>query len=65
MMMIDEKFQLGQVVYVKTDIEQSPGMVTAINIRPGHVTYLVTTGDSSVCFYDFELSAEKSNALHL
>lgn len=65
MMMIDEKFQLGQIVYVKTDLDQRPGMVTAINVRPGHVTYLVTSGDISVCFYDFEISLEKSSELHL
>lgn len=59
-MVISSAFELGETIYIKTDIEQRPYMVTAITIRPGHITYQVTNSDVNCHFYDFEISVEKN-----
>lgn len=59
-MVISSEFQLGQTIYIKTDMEQKPYIVTAITIRPGHLTYQVTNSDVQCHFYDFEMSVEKN-----
>lgn len=58
--LVTTEFDLGQVVYVKTDAEQDPCIVTAICIRPGHVTYQISRSEWTQGFYDFELSATKN-----
>jgi len=38
-------FEIGQIVYLKTDPNQSERMITAITIRPlGHVAYCLAFG---------------------
>jgi len=59
-MLISADFELGQTIYVKTDMEQRPYIVTAITVRPGHLTYQVTNNDVQCHFYDFEMTVEKN-----
>jgi hypothetical protein len=65
MMVIDEKFSIGSIVYIKTDVEQRPGIVTGISVRPGHLAYVVTSHDESAVFYDIELSSEKNVSINI
>ena len=60
MMLIENKFDLGQLVYLKTDYDQSPRFVTAINIRPGRIIYGLVGGTVESWHDDFEISLEKS-----
>lgn len=53
------EYNLGDVVYLKLRDERLPGMVTAVFLRPGGVSYEVSwgTGGSGEC-YAIELSRE-------
>ena len=59
-MVITSEFSLGEVVYLKTDTDQRPYIVTGINIRPGHLTYNITNNEVVLHPYDFELSVVKN-----
>jgi len=59
-MIITAEYTLGDTIYIKTDIDQRPYIVTGISIRPGHLTYQVTNSEVKCDFYDFEISAEKN-----
>lgn len=59
-MMISAEYNIGDIVYVKTDTDQEPCIVTGINIRPGHLTYMLTRNDLTSCFYDFEITVTKN-----
>ena len=60
-MTIKNKFEIGQTVYLVTDPEQMPNIVTGINIKPGNrLTYDVCFMSNTNDYYDFELSAEKN-----
>jgi len=58
-MVINNKFNIGDTVYVKTDIDQSPGIITCIQVNPGDILYSVSRNSSTSHFYDFELSYDR------
>lgn len=59
-MIIDNKFELGQFVYVITDPDQYKRIVTGIIVNPGvQIMYECSVGNATNNFYDFELSDEK------
>ena len=63
-MLVDSKYKIGQVVYLKTDVEQKPYIVTRLQLLPGGtVIYFLNSGavDES-CHYDIEISKEKNYA---
>jgi hypothetical protein len=58
---IKPKFRRGQTVYIKTDPEQYPRMVTAYVLRQGTVIQYEVTLCSDVTYHShYELSTEKS-----
>ena len=58
-MVINNKFNIGDTVYIKTDVEQSPGIITCIQVNPGDILYAVSRDSRNANFYDFELSYDK------
>lgn len=60
MMVIDNLYKIGDIVYVITDQEQIARVVTGIEIRPGSVAYLVSYISSEHRYYEFEISVEKN-----
>lgn len=64
-MLIEEKFTLGQIVFLKTDPDQYPRIVTGIEVRPNNVClYLISMGASQeMTYYDIELSEVKDFTL--
>lgn len=59
-MIIDNVFSLKQVVYLKTDKDQSPRLVTAVMVcADGGILYELTCCTGSSKHYDFEISEEK------
>jgi hypothetical protein len=58
MMMIDNEFNIGEVVYLKTDPEQFPRIVTGLSVRTTIVSYELSLGECLSCHYDFEISRE-------
>jgi hypothetical protein len=53
------KFNLKETVYLKTDPDQLPRIVTGILIRPSHVVYYLISGIEETGHYDFEITKEK------
>lgn len=58
-MNIDNKFNIGQVVYLIHDAEQSPKLVTCIKITPNGLLYEVAFGSETLECYDMELTETK------
>ncbi|MBN8821292.1 MULTISPECIES: hypothetical protein [unclassified Spirosoma] len=56
MIRIDNKFSLKQTVYLKTDRDQLPRLVTAIKVCPDDLLYELIQGTTSSYHYDFEIS---------
>lgn len=60
-MIINNMFDHGEVVYLKTDIEQNPGIIISIKVyKGGEYLYEVIRGTVASLHYDFELSKEKN-----
>lgn len=64
-MKIDNKFEIGQIVYRVTDKEQLPGMVMGFHITQNQIMYLVSDMNTTDKYYDFELSAEENKIIML
>lgn len=62
MMIIDNKFEIGQKVFLITDPEQKPRLVTGLTITPHNITYQLSSGSENSYHYDFEMS-EEANVL--
>ncbi len=58
-MKIEEKYKIGEIVYLITDKDQDERLVTGITVRPRELLYQVSCGTSETECYDFELSKEK------
>jgi len=57
---IDVEFEIGEVVYLKTDIDQHQRIVTAIQITASGVLYRLAFGAADTWHYDIEISTEKN-----
>ena len=59
MMLIDNKFNIGDVVYLRTDSDQKERLVTGFYVRHLSLTYGLGAGADESWHYDFEISVEK------
>ena len=59
--MSDIKLQIGDFVYLKTDIDQYKGMVTGYTVRDNseNVVYLLSFGEDETSHYRCEISLEE------
>lgn len=64
-MVIDNKFEIGQMVYLKTEEEQLPRIITCIIVDMGSVMYELINCTTTSCHYEFELSLERNQILNL
>ncbi len=61
MMVIENKFNIGDTVYLITDDEQKPRIIVSFVVyRNGDLLYKVCFGIINSEHYDFELSSEKN-----
>ena len=61
MMVIDNKYEIGDIVYIVTDEDQKKRMVTSIVIyKAGEIVYKIVCGTNYSEHYDFELSDKKN-----
>ena len=58
-MLVDNKFNIEQVVYLKTDEEQLPRIVYSVQILKDGLMYQLSCGVVSSWHADFEIAAEK------
>lgn len=63
MMVIESKYEIGDMVYLITDPDGYPRMVTSIIVNKYDILYRLNLGTSSSEHYDYEISTEKT--LHL
>jgi hypothetical protein len=59
-MIIDNKFDIGDLVFITTDPEQLQRMVVSLIVNRYDVIYEVQSGTTSSRHYDFEISKEKN-----
>lgn len=56
---IDVEYEIGDIVYLKTDPEQQERLVFCYRVYDTHVLYDLACGILSSCHYDFEISPQK------
>lgn len=60
MMVIENKYEIGDTVYLLTDSEQLKRIVLAITVyKAGELMYKLINGTVVSEHYDFEMSSEK------
>jgi len=59
MMVIDNKYSFGQIVYLKTDPEQREHMEVAMCMRPGLLEYQLAQGSAHSWHQEFAISETK------
>ncbi|MDB0600318.1 hypothetical protein PL373_13200 [Tenacibaculum maritimum] len=62
---INIPFNIGQVVFLKTDDEQKKHFVTGIKIRQGGVVYSISHNGYEVDVFDFEISVKENVLIKL
>jgi hypothetical protein len=61
MMVINNKYEIKQIVYLITDPDQYPRIITSIKVHDGgELLYETSCGKDSSNHYEFEISTEKS-----
>lgn len=58
-MIIENEFEIGQPVYLKTDKEQLQRIVTGMIIRHGTILYHLSQGTGETVHYGVEICAER------
>ena len=58
-MIIDNKFELKEIVYLKTDSQQKERIITGFIVRSTSIIYELSCADESCSSYDFEISKER------
>ena len=58
MKITDNKYEIGQLVYLKTDTEQFQRIVTAITLRETGIIYELSCGEKVSCNYEFEITEQ-------
>jgi hypothetical protein len=53
------KFSIGEIVYLRTDVEQLPRMVISAEVGIGWVIYSLASGVNTSRHYDFEIIRER------
>jgi len=60
-LVVDNKYTIGDTVYLVTDIDQLPRLVLAYKIyKEGEIMYELIQGTSASMHYAFEIQTEKS-----
>ena len=60
MMIIDNKYEIGQTVYLITDKDQEARVVHAFKVFRSEILYCLCCGTMTSEHYDFELSDTKN-----
>ena len=58
MMVIENEYNIGDLVYLTTDPDQFQRLVITINILPNNITYGLQCGTGVSYHYDIEISKE-------
>lgn len=58
-MTINNKYNIGDIVYLRTDVDQDRYLVTEIYVSASAIAYRVTRGTYDYTAHEIELSREK------
>jgi hypothetical protein len=58
-MRIDNAHDIGEVVYLRTDPDQYPRLVTGLEVRPDGVLYLLSHAGAETKHYPLEITTER------
>lgn len=64
-MVIDNKFNHGDLVYLKTDKEQEQRMITALVLKPNQIEYQLSCGLSATWHFECEITETKNELISL
>lgn len=60
-MNINNKYQIGQIVYLKTDDQQLNRMVLAVQVRANNqIVYTLASGADESFHFEMEISTDKN-----
>jgi len=59
------KYNHGDIVFLKTDPDQNPRMITVIKIFPAGITYNLSFGSHDSDHYEMEISTEPNELTRL
>ncbi len=62
-MIIKNKFDFGDAVYLVTDNEQNKRLVTGISVYPTGILYRLVSYTTETWHYEFEISVERDMLL--
>lgn len=61
MIVIENKYEIGETVYLITDSEQNPRIIIAFTVyKAGEILYKLVSGTIMSDHYDFELTQQKN-----
>tara|TARA_B110000971_G_C19634720_1_gene330764 strand:+ start:274 stop:459 length:186 start_codon:yes stop_codon:yes gene_type:complete len=60
MKIIENDFEIGEEVYLKTDPDQNFRIVTGFLIRKNGITYELSCGIENTWHYDYEINKNKT-----
>lgn len=63
MMILDNKFDIGETVYIINDQDQLPRIITGMEISQKEIIYVLYQSTSLSRHFDFELAKEKQLVL--
>lgn len=61
---IDNKFDIGQVVYLKTDPDHLVRVVCRFTVAPTGITYALNCGSHESFHFDFEITEDKTELIN-
>lgn len=64
--MIDNTYDFGQIVYLKTDVEQLPRQIYEIRMyKGGEIMYGVRQGENSTSHFGYELNDQVDESVKI
>lgn len=64
-MTIKNEFDIDQIVYLKTDRNQEPRMVTQLVVSKAEVRYELSSGVEFSVHHNYEISAEENTLMRV
>lgn len=65
MMVIDNVYAIGELVYLKTDPDQDQRLITGIIVRATSLIYELSLADRASNHYDFEIVKEENTLIKI
>lgn len=62
---LESAYNFGDVVYLRTDLEQREYLITGVHFRPNSVSYSISNCGVEFTVYPFEITNERNKLLAL